>query len=81
MSQYSATKTHNYMLSKLVRNYVDKSEGFKSFVRVNSLHPGFVSTNIIKHKKAGEDYTVTTDECVHGAISDLPSEDISSGAT
>jgi len=45
-SMYAGTKMHNWKLASLVRSYVNQSEDLKGLVKVQSLHPGYVTTNL-----------------------------------
>ena len=58
---YAGTKTHNLVLSKLVRSYMGQCEALKGLVIVQSLHPGGVTSNLNNFKS--DPSCATPDEC------------------
>ena len=74
----AGSKAFSYGLSNLTRKYIERSENFKGLVIVQSLHPSYVRTKLIKHKQ--DPMSVTPDECTTGALSDLPAEKLTCGA-
>ena len=78
---YAGTKTHNFALANMVRMALSKSDTMKDLVRVQSLHPATVTSNLNNFRggdKAPD--AVSPDECAKGSLSDLNSLTVTFGA-
>lgn len=73
-STYCGTKTHNVVFANLIRKYASKSETFSDMLRVQTLHPATVTSNLNNYR-AGEKApdAVMPEECARGALCDLNS--------
>lgn len=74
MSSYSGTKTHNVVFANLIRKYASKSLTFTDMLRVQTLHPATVTSNLNNFRtgKTAPD-AVMPDECARGSLCDLNS--------